>query len=296
MRVVRNGWTVGKSVRRFEPKKAREGIPDDLDHLSVREARRLAENGEPLSEKLRKKLTELRIDFVRKFEPTMPEVNPGTDAFVALIQQEIDWVMARLRSNPLIKNLLLATDGGASDESRMQSFQEVKRLTNAGIVWQRWHLTDPRLIEMAKQDGCSVTKVADENILSAIQLAIEAVDELTVDDVAAIGAMIRTRVNDIATEAVLGPRWRDYEDHISLIEIRDGDKGKSYAAAAESGLLKETERHGSKLVAQINTAEIEAPIILRQMMKRAKLSPGETRAVEKMLKEDSEPGAANAGD
>ena len=89
--MVRNGWTVGKSVRQFEPKKAREDIPDDLDHLSVREARRLAENGEPLSEELRKKLTELRTDFLRRqFEPTRSGENPGTDPFVALIQPQID--------------------------------------------------------------------------------------------------------------------------------------------------------------------------------------------------------------
>jgi hypothetical protein len=292
MRVVRNGWTVGKSVRQFEPKKAREGAPDDLDHLTVRETGRLTESGEPLSEEVREKLTELRTDFLRRqFEPGK---NLGTDAFVELIQLEIDWVMTHLRSIPLLGSLLLATDKGASDDSRMRAYQEVLQLTHARIVPERWHLTDPQLKEMANDRRRSFAEEGASNIVSAVMLAIGEVDELTVDDVPAIGSMIRTRVNEIATEAVLGPRWRDYKNHFSLIEIRDGDKGESYAAAAESGLLKEIERHGTKLVAQINTSEIEAPIILRQMLKRAKLSLGEARAVAKMLKEDRELRAVDA--
>src|SRR5215831_15458295 len=159
---------MGKSVRQFEPKKARETTPDDLERLSFRETRRLAESGEPLSEEVRKKLTELRTDFVREFEPTMSGENPGIDAFVALLQQEIDWVITRLRSDPLMRNLLLAADEGALDQSRMQALREIKQLVRAGIAKQRQMFVTTELRERAKNDGCSVSKVAEENIISSI--------------------------------------------------------------------------------------------------------------------------------
>jgi hypothetical protein len=144
---------------------------------------------------VRKKLTELRTDFLRQFEPTMPAENPGTDAFVALIQLEIDWVMARLRSDPLIGNLLVVTDKGASDESKLQAIQEIKKLIKAGIAKGRGHLVKPelrRIVERARDSDRkdrepvlavrTVREIAELNILSAIQLAIEAVDEFTVED------------------------------------------------------------------------------------------------------------------
>lgn len=279
---------MGKSLRQFVPKKDEEVTPDDLDHVTVREVRRLVESGEPLSEEVRKKLTELRANFLNKqFEPAATGENPGIDAFVALLQQQIHLVMTRFRSNPLIGNILLATDEGASDETKMDAYLQVKEITKARMVSVRQHLARHELRDMAKSRGTTVSKVAEENIIAAIPMAIEAVDELTIDDVAKIGWTIRKTVNDLATQALIGPSWRREERHDLFEEDRaelPGSDARIYGA-----MLKK----GNKPPTPVEFWQVETKLHIEQLMKQAKLSPGEAQFMD-LLRENGgdESGAA----
>jgi DNA-binding CsgD family transcriptional regulator len=115
---------------------------------------------------------------------------------------------ARIHSDPLIVNILRAADSRASKRSRLRAATAIARLTKAGIASQRWATVVSELRKLAEQHRRPSKKELKLLTTSAIFIALDAANDLSITDKQGISKAIQRRVNDLVTQDILGLEWR----------------------------------------------------------------------------------------